>query len=128
MNEIERDRELARRLGELGRADEADAPDFRQLLGRARSRQTAPARRPARALVALGAVLVLAAVAAWLWRRPPAAPVRPSGPSLSEWKAPTDSLLRTPGLELLESLPRVSSVPRYGGGTYEMARTKGVVP
>jgi hypothetical protein len=36
--------------------------------------------------------------------------VAPSGPSLVAWRSPTASLLQTPGRELLQTVPRLTSL------------------
>ena len=65
----------------------------------------APAR-PAAPLLggALAAALVLASLALGLLVRRPLP--TPPPPALPAWTAPTDFLLRTPGIEVLESVPR----------------------
>jgi hypothetical protein len=83
------DDQLHDAFAELRRVETARTPPFR-MLGRQEQR---PYLRFAFAVVLL---IVLAIV--MVPRRPPA-------PSISEWKAPTDFLLQTPGRELLASLP-----------------------
>lgn len=117
MSSRDLDREIARLFEEQRRADQTSAPAFRQLL----------ARRPARgarggrwirwpALAAVTAAVVVAAVLL-LRQRPPSSDQGPelfaSATMLAAWKAPTDSLLETPGADLLGLLPvLVSPVPK----------------
>jgi hypothetical protein len=42
-------------------------------------------------------------------RRPETGP--PWAPSIEDWTAPTDFLLETPGIELLETVPSIGEVP-----------------
>ncbi len=103
---MEEERELGRLLQELRRQDEAAAPSFRDVLSRpARVRSSALPQ-----LLALGvlAVSVLAAMGVIFLIRRPAPESRTLVPeTISEWKSPTDSLLRTPGWELLDSMPSI---------------------
>jgi hypothetical protein len=131
MSDLGSDRELMRRLAELRRADEASAPSFRQILERPLARREAASLRLALRLAVPSAVLAVILIVALVVRRAPVGTAVPSGiAALSEWKAPTDFLLRTPGSELFESLPQFSPVPvpvlvenaRPG------QRTKGVFP
>lgn len=113
MNRRDEDREITRLLGELRRSDEAAAPDFRSVLARARvSRVT---RRSAWRLAAIAVTLVVVAGALLLARRPDSeADLQAAAQTIVGWKAPTDSLLRTPGSELLRSTPRLATdIPDY---------------
>jgi hypothetical protein len=120
MNPRDLESELTRLFEEQRRADEASAPDFRELMARARSaskgRDFAPAREgrwAGRAAVAAAASVALAAGLYLL--RPTREPRWPSNPAtLADWKAPTDVLLQTPGAELLARLPVLLS-PVPGG-------------
>ncbi len=111
------DSDIARLLEERRLSDEASAPAFQVLLTRARARSlSAPAaRRSGRRLLAAAAMTIALFVAVVLLRRSPA--VREPGlpaavATLAEWKSPTDSLLHTPGAELLAETPvLVSRVP-----------------
>lgn len=80
------------------------SPAFRaRVLAAAETLPVTGAGQPAW-LGALAAVAVM--VLAGVLLQPPAPAPRPA-PSLSEWRSPTDWLLRTPGDELLRSTPRV---------------------
>jgi len=85
------------------RRDAARAPGFADTLA-------VPRRRPSRARVplALAAAAVAVVVAAvWLLRPAPEFPIDLAA---TRWEAPTDFLLRTPGAELLRSVPDVGSI------------------
>src|SRR5262249_46243709 len=97
------DREAMRRLfTELRAADRRALPGLEAVLGRPRS--------PVASAAALSSIMVLAAVvviaAVIVATRSYSVPV---GPTLSAWQAPTDVLLSTPGIEVLRSVPSVSS-------------------
>ncbi|HEY3204556.1 MAG TPA: hypothetical protein VGL03_12965 [Thermoanaerobaculia bacterium] len=107
------DREISRLFEELRRTDVADAPGFRQVLGRRRlphQGQAGSAWRPA--LIALGVVLCVAVVLI----RHNADSSRVPTTGLTSWKAPTDALLQTPGAELFDSTPEFAEpIPDYSG-------------
>jgi hypothetical protein len=106
------DREIARLFRETRGADESSAPDFRAILTRPRARRS-PLALPLRAAVAL-LVAAITLIGVLLLRRPssPAGSERPA--SLSEWRASTDVLLRTPGADLLASVPALPEpLPDY---------------
>lgn len=112
--------ELTRLFEEQRRADEASAPDFRELMARARAatkgHDYAPAREGRWAWGAVVAAAASVALAAGLYfLRPPPEPRMPSNAStLADWNAPTDVLLQTPGAELLGRLPVL--LPSVPGG------------
>ncbi len=83
------DDQLRNAFAELRRVEAHRAPPFR-VLGRR-------ARRPYLRFAFAVTLLVVLAIL-MIPRHPPA-------PSISEWKAPTDFLLQTPGRELVVSLP-----------------------
>jgi hypothetical protein len=123
------DRDLARLFEELRRADEASAPPLKDVLGRERAGRGAPARVALFRFATLTALLVAAALAAVLIRRPAGETADREPPvTLAQWKSPTDWLLRTPGSELLDELPTLpGSVPEYPG--FEGAeRVRGETP
>ena len=105
------DEDLRRAFEGLRRSDEASAPSFSATLSGARNR--APRRRTF-LLATAAALVVLVAIAAALLRRSPASPRFAETVAISDWRSPTDFLLQTPGAELLDSLPVLSSpVPDY---------------
>jgi hypothetical protein len=92
---------LRRRFAMLRREDEQQAPEFGRLWhGRADAR-----RRQTRWFMAAACVLVALAL---LWRRSAQRhPDDKTVASITEWKAPTDFLLETPGRELLRTVPEI---------------------
>lgn len=129
MNPKDLDSELTRLFEEQRRADEASAPDFRELMARARAaakgRDFAPARegRWGRRVVLTAAALIALATGLSLLR-PAREPRRPSNAAtLADWKAPTDVLLQTPGAELLARLPVL--LPSVPGGEIDEGESEG---
>lgn len=112
MNPHDDEQDLRERFARLRRADGAQAPDFRRLVDGARGARARP-RSLAPALLAGG---VIAAVGLAAIQRLAAPPVE-RGPTLSEWSAPTDFLLRTPGHELLFSSPGFAPTSPLDPGT-----------
>jgi hypothetical protein len=104
MNDLT-DRELRARFKQLRAAELGDAPEFRELLGRANPATAGTDRNGRRLLsrvaipVTLVAALVLAVGIARVERRRVAIQT-----PLSTWTSPTATLLRTPGIGL--SAPR----------------------
>jgi hypothetical protein len=99
---------LRRRFAALRREEDQQAPEFATLW---RSRARAQ-RRQARWFAA--AAWALIALLAFLWirsvqRRPDDKTVA----SITEWKAPTDFLLETPGRELLRTVPEIGEWQAY---------------
>jgi hypothetical protein len=98
------DSDLRQAFAALRREDADQASPFRAMLaggaGR-RGRRFTPA--PGRLVAA--AALVAALVGVWAMRGP--APATPPMASMERWTAPTDFLLRTPGREVLETVPRL---------------------
>jgi hypothetical protein len=95
------DRDLRARFAALRQEEEAQAPRFALPATRAVRRRRTPGLIPVAecALAIAAAIFVLRFVA--LEPRRPSAPVA----SLTEWRAPTDFLLETPGRELLRTVP-----------------------
>src|SRR5712691_1489273 len=114
MTAEDREREVARALEQLRKADEASAPPFHATLKSARAGRASPrpAIGPALALSA-AALLVFIAGLLLLVSKHPFAPRRPtSAPSSAEaslerWESPTLFLLDTPGSEIWHGLPRL---------------------
>ena len=97
------DSELRRRFARMRDADRQRAPSFAQISESARTRTRRRATLRGRPLV-IGAVAAVVIAAVWL-----------AGiylfsvtvtPAIGTWRAPTDVLLRTPGIELLGAMPR----------------------
>ena len=102
------DDRLRRRFAALRREEDQQAPEF-ATLWRARA---GARRRQARWFAAAACMLV--ALLALLWirsvqRRPDDKTVA----SITEWKAPTDFLLETPGRDLLRTVPEIGEWQVY---------------
>lgn len=118
-----RDDDLRERFVALRREDEALAPEFAGAwAGRNRGR-----RRSAGKLVAIAVCVVT--IAAGVWLRIGASKPEPKRDvaSISEWKAPTDFLLNTPGQELLRTVPTLGTGHDYAGipGAIEKSKQGG---
>jgi len=123
------DEDLRKRFAALRRGDEAQAPPFA-----IREGERGGGWATGRLFVA--AACFAAAIALVLWLRPVFAPPRlaPAEPavSITEWKAPTDFLLDTPGGELLRSVPVFGVDVDYGNalepGQRQRKHAKKVLP
>jgi hypothetical protein len=101
------DREIRDRFAELRETDRARAPGFAQTFARARARESWRARQRLRPLViSLAAAVVIAAI--WLTQARSFSPSTAT-PTIATWRAPTDVLLRTPGSELLGTMPALGA-------------------
>lgn len=113
MAETERERQLLRGLlAEGHRSTRRRTPAFAALWSRAVAEMRSPpeARRRGLALAAAAAALLALATTVTLWRARPQDPVEVEramqiAATVSEWRAPLDFLLETPGREWLESTP-----------------------
>ena len=103
------DRDLRQRFAALRREDEGGTPAFASIRKTLATRRRRP--RMTTLLTAAAALAMLLAAVSLL--RPPHAGKAPPPPvlSITEWRAPTDFLLQTPGRELLRAVPKI------GGGT-----------
>ena len=126
-----RDDEIARRFEERRLADEAGAPDLGALLARHGRRRPAGARATRR--IAIGAATLAAAAAAVVivvrstspGTAPESSDLPPITMALASWKAPTDTLLQTPGSDLWTSVPDLATAPALENGI-PLETTKGV--
>jgi hypothetical protein len=108
------DNDLRDRFAALRREEEAQAPDFVVLASGSAARRR---RRPAGKMIVLATCLAMMIAAAIFLLRPvllkpkqgPGSPVA----SITEWKAPTDFLLETPGRELLRTVPAIGDWHGY---------------
>jgi hypothetical protein len=99
--------EIRRRFAQLRDSDRERAPSFTRTYGRARARRSwraMPRVRPV--VIAAAAAVVIAAV--WLERARSFSPSAPA-PTIATWRAPTDVFLRTPGSELLGTMPALGA-------------------
>jgi hypothetical protein len=99
---------LRRRFAVLRREEEQHAPEFATLWkARAETR-----RRQARWFAATACALI--ALLAFLWiRSAQRRPEEKAVASITEWRAPTDFLLETPGRELLRTVPEIGEWQLY---------------
>ena len=99
---------LQRHFAVLRREEERHAPEFATLWkARARTR-----RRQARWFAATACALI--ALLAFLWIRSAQRHAQEKTvASITEWKAPTDFLLETPGRELLRTVPEIGEWQVY---------------
>lgn len=89
--------QLKRGFQALRTHERAHAPEFEALLARA------PRRRRGRWLLAGGVAMAAVIATLMLWPRHMNNTV--AAPSITQWRAPTDVLLVTPGSQLLSELP-----------------------
>jgi len=102
------DSKIRDRFAELREADRAHAPGFAQTFARARARESWRATRRVRPLVIATAAGVLIA-AVWLGGHSRSFSPSTVTPTIATWRAPTDVLLRTPGSELLGTMPALGA-------------------
>lgn len=93
------DEVIERAFRELRAHERASAPDFEELMARL------PPRRRRGWMLGGGVVMAAAIAAIVLWPRPMEEDVAPL--SITQWHAPTDVLLDTPGTELLRDVPKL---------------------
>lgn len=103
------DQDLRERFAALRSEEAAEAPEF-VLLGSGAVHSRPRRSGYIRVTVAAGVVLIAVLIALRLTPRKPE-PNTTSVASLTEWKAPTDFLLETPGRELLETVPVIGAWP-----------------
>jgi hypothetical protein len=99
------DDDLRARFAALRRAERGTAPPLDAILARPRP----PRRRASSIALAAAAVVVALLGARLVLRRPPNERAASRAPSVLEWRSPTASLLRTPGQELLRTVPTLRS-------------------
>src|SRR5258708_2211330 len=103
------DKDLRDRFAALRREDEAQAPDFVVLTARRRPQSVGK-------FIVVGACVVAIVGGVFLLRPIPRKPAQVSGgniASITDWKAPTDFLLETPGRELLRTVPVIGDWRDY---------------
>lgn len=111
------DNTLRRCFAALRRDEEQHAPEFASLwkarVGtRRRKARAGTRRRPAHWLAATACVLI--ALMAFLWvRSTQRRAEEKTVASITDWKAPTDFLLETPGRELLRTVPEIGEWQVY---------------
>ena len=116
LNGSDSDDMLRRRFAVLRREEEQQAPEFATLW------MTRAGTRPGCGRWIAAPACALIALLALFWMR--SAQRRPDNKtvaSITEWKAPTDFLLETPGRELLRTVPEI-------GQWHVYAATPGAIP
>jgi len=114
MNQEDHDSDLRSLFQELRRQEEYFSPSFKKLWRNGRSKRLkSPQLWRVAAALSLGVGLAL--LAYFVGREFVVTPVPHSqSQSISKWKAPTDFLLQTPGIEILNSTPTLTApVPNY---------------
>src|SRR5438094_347226 len=103
------DFEIERRFKLAREQDEARIPSFPEVLARAYAhRAQGPVRRLRLVVAGIASVVVIYAMTYLVWHgRPHRQPVEVEFSALSNWHSPTDFLLKTPGLELLATMPAI---------------------
>jgi hypothetical protein len=99
--------EIRQRFAQLRGSDRKGAPSFAQTYARARTRRSLASTPGVRPLViGMAAAVVIAAV--WL-ANARSFSSHTLTPTIANWRAPTDVLLRTPGSELLGTMPALGA-------------------
>jgi hypothetical protein len=93
--------EIRRRFAQLRESDRVSVPSFAQTYARARSRRTSGALHVSTLLIAAAAAILIVGV----WQANSRSLSRSTASTIATWRAPTDVLLRTPGSELLGTMP-----------------------
>ena len=100
------DNEIRHRFAQLRESERVRAPSFAETYVRSRSRQGRHAAQRVRPLV-IGAAAAVVIAAIWLGNARSFSPSSPTT-TIATWRAPTDILLRTPGSELLGTMPALN--------------------
>ena len=95
--------EIRNRFAQLREAERVGAPGFAQTYGRARARETWGATQRVRPFVIAAAAAI--AIIAFSLAHSRSFSHSTATPAIATWRAPTDVLLRTPGSELLGTMP-----------------------
>ena len=95
--------EIRQRFRQLRESDRVRAPNFAQIYGRTRARRSSRAAPRVRPLL-IDALLAAVIGAVFTWHSQSSAPSTATE-TIATWRAPTDILLRTPGSELLGTMP-----------------------
>ena len=122
------DAELRQHFRQLREEDEKLARELAPYRRAARQRPGVGRRgglRPRLAAAAALGLAIAAGVGALHWLRPRPAPLTEAAAiaRLSSWRAPTDSLLRAPGDELLRGVPRLGE-SSIGGNVFAGSNDK----
>jgi hypothetical protein len=103
------DLDLRERFAALRQEEAAQTPEFD--LHRVPARERRRRLSPARIFAVTACVAVAVSVALWLRPASSRQQPEPGSPvvSITEWKAPTDFLLETPGRDLLRTVPAIGA-------------------
>ncbi len=106
MNDDSRLREC---FASLRRAEEATTPGFERIMGRTRLE----VRVGFRGLAAAASIVLVALTGMifWVSHRHPSPTQHAAAPMLADWRSPTDFLLKTPGQDLLHTVPPLGVYP-----------------
>ncbi|HMJ18393.1 MAG TPA: hypothetical protein VK478_08375 [Gemmatimonadaceae bacterium] len=96
--------EIRRRFAQLRESDRVGAPSFAQTYARARSRRASAAPRVSTVLIGVAAAILIVGV----WQANSRSLSPSTTTAIATWRAPTDVLLRTPGSELLSTMPALN--------------------
>ncbi len=101
---------IHQRFAQLRESDRESAPSFAKTYGGARTRRSMSAASGVRPLV-IGAAAAFVIAAVWLANARPFSPrtAPPTIAAIATWRAPTDVFLRTPGSELLGTMPALGA-------------------
>jgi len=99
--------EIRRRFAQLRESDRVRAPSFAQIYGHTRARRSSRAAPRVRPLL-IDALVAAVASAVFAWHSQSSSPSTPRE-TIATWRAPTDILLRTPGSELLGTMPALGA-------------------
>ena len=99
--------EIRQRFEQLRESDRVGAPNFAQIYGHTRARRSSRAAPRVRPLL-IDALLAAVIAAVFTWHSQSSAPAT-ARETIATWRAPTDTLLRTPGSELLGTMPALGA-------------------
>ena len=123
------DAELRELFSRLRQEEQLHAPRFNAESKPTSSIRRTPVRRPLGRTLAGAFLCVVTTLATILYlrheprRHPPAPQTGVPVASISEWKPPTDFLLKTPGSEMLRAAPALELRPYLGETPYLKQRT-----
>lgn len=121
MNRQQDDSDLRKLFAAIRESDGDLIPSFQRVWNASRLRQPKPAGVR---ILRLAVFVFLVLLGVHLVNRPETKPVKQLAGSLSKWKAPTDFLLKTPGMEVLQSVPTFGAAPHSGLGSAESNQTQ----
>ena len=99
--------EIRQRFTRLRDSDRVGAPSFAQIYGHTGARRSSRATPRVRPLL-IDALVAVVAGAVFVWHSQSSSPST-ARETIATWRAPTDILLRTPGSELLGTMPALGA-------------------